>query len=428
MASMMTMLRVVLAAVAVFAATLMTPSAAWAIDTLELKDGRSLEGTVVREVDGYVWFRYRIGGIEQETMFSPDQITKLTKDAESKPAGEEGVKPADKSGSKARRSGAPRAAIITLGEAGDKDMVGIYMTAKALKDAIPLLEADDVDVVVFLINSGGGALIEIQKLSDVIHNEYKPRFRTVAWIKSAISAAAMTAHCLEEIYFMPNGNYGACTGWYGALQAVEGRQLEEVLYMMEKISARGNHPKEIMRSMQIMEPLSATIDETGVVHWYQDETSGEHVVNPEGRILTFNAVQAEKFKFSRGTAATLDELTKLMGYTELEWVGQNKPGFGYPISKAEELQMTFRDRTFRDQEATEEYFTTYLNAIGMAQNEQDRQKRGALVNKARQSLERMKRMVRNNPAFMLFVFNMVTEEQFDLWVEQQEELLRRLMR
>ena len=49
-------------------------------------------------------------------------------------------------------------------------------------------------------------------MSDVIHEQYKKKFRTVAWIDSAISAAAMTAHCLEEIYFTPQGNYGAARG------------------------------------------------------------------------------------------------------------------------------------------------------------------------------------------------------------------------
>src|SRR5690606_34230378 len=141
----------------------------------------------------------------------------------------------------------PRIAVISLGEGGDKDMVGLFMTAEALKRAIPLLEKDNVTDVVFRIQSGGGALLEIQKLSDVIHNEFKPRFRVVAWIKSAISAAAMTAHCIEDIYFTSDGNYGACTGWYGQLTAVKGRDLEEVLYMMEKISARGKHDPKIMR-------------------------------------------------------------------------------------------------------------------------------------------------------------------------------------
>src|SRR5262249_52973060 len=147
--------------------------------------------------------------------------------------------------------------------------------------------------------------------------------------------------------------------WGGALEAVKGRGLEQVLIMMEKISARGNHPKEIMRAMEISSDdsimselqiappsgaLSASIDPNGDVHWYQDSTSGQTILNPKGeiKILTFNAHEAEKFKFSRGTAATKEDLARLMGYTEVEWVGKAKPGYLWPVSKAEERQIQWR--------------------------------------------------------------------------------------
>src|ERR1041384_4869288 len=138
-------------------------------------------------------------------------------------------------------TGVPRAAVISLGD-HDKEMVGQFITADSLDRCIPLLEKEHIDIVAIRINSGGGALLEIQKLSDEIEFKFKPKFRTVAWIEHAISAAAMTAHCMEEIYLMPGASYGACTGWYGQLTAVKGRDLQEVLYMMEKISARGKHP------------------------------------------------------------------------------------------------------------------------------------------------------------------------------------------
>lgn len=402
------------------------PGQAFADDVVTLKDGRVLRGEIVREVDGYIWLKFKVGGIESTQMLAPNEVTKIERDAARPDAApDEAVKPADKPEPKARGMNAtPRAAVITLGEGGDKDMVGLYMTAEALRRAIPLLEADNVDIVVFRINSGGGALLEIQRLSDVIHNEYKPRFRTVAWIESAISAAAMTAHCLEEIYFTPEGNYGACTGWYGALTAVSGRGLEEVLDMMRKISARGGHDPKIMRSMQILEPLSATIDENGDVSWYQS-TDGQFLVNPADKILTFNSQNALKFKFSRGTAKTLDDLTKAMQLQEVEWVGEVKKGYAWPICRAEQLQIDFRQRTFVDGERIGVYITNYVTAVEAAQSEQDPKERGKFINRARKALDQLKAMVKNNPNNALFVFGRLQKE-WDEWVEQQEELLRRL--
>ncbi|MCK6476610.1 MAG: hypothetical protein L6Q35_07240, partial [Phycisphaerales bacterium] len=46
-------------------------------DTLKLKDGRTLEGTVTKEVDGYIWFKYKVGELEQEKLFAPADIIQL---------------------------------------------------------------------------------------------------------------------------------------------------------------------------------------------------------------------------------------------------------------------------------------------------------------------------------------------------------------
>ncbi|MCC6676689.1 MAG: hypothetical protein IT436_06055 [Phycisphaerales bacterium] len=405
-----------------------------ASDKITLKDGRVLEGTVTRELQGYVWFKVSVGGIEQEFTFGPDEVVKLERDAQSTPKPED-AKPADNAnpGAEARKSGVPRLAILTL-----QGMVGMEMAAKPLEDAIDDLKKEGVTDVILKVNSGGGFLLEIQRISDVIHNKYKKEFRTVGWIESAISAAAMSSHCLEEIYFLPNGNYGACTGWSGALTAVKGRELEGVLLMMEKISARGNHPKEIMRAMQISADaqelstlgiappsgaLSASIDPDGDVHWYQDSTSGQFVLNPKGeiKILTFNANEAERFKFSRGTAATKDDLARLMGYTEVEWVGKQKPGYLWPVSKAEERQIKWREEVTDANTRFGQYVTQYQTAIANALASQDKQGRGSFVNRARQALDILRQIARKHPNFV-FLYNLTPE-----WFQEQEEFLRKLM-
>jgi len=305
--------------------------------------------------------------------------------------------------------------------------VGEYMTAKALHDAIPKLKEDGVEIVVLLINSGGGYAFEVQRLSDVIHDELKKEFRVVAWIHSAISAAAMTAHCLDEIYFMPEGNYGACTMFGGQLVAAKGYQLEVVLQQMERISARGNHDSKIMRSMQITEPLSATIDPNGDVTWFQDETSGQGVVNRKGKILTFDAPTAQRFKFSKGTAANVEELGKLMGFQEVDWVGAKKPGKPYPISKAEEMQIAFRDKVFTDSRKTNQYFNDLNADFAAAKAEPDRAQRAKFVNRVRDSLSKIKSMIKTNPNFMLTVLNLEDEKAYKEWYENIEYELRRLM-
>lgn len=432
------------AAMAVAAAGAFAPGA-FADDKIIMNDGRVFEGEILREVDGYIWIQVGSGGLARPELLALADIKEVVRDtppveANAGPANKPKTttlampdenKPAASKPVASSAGTATRAAIITLGESGGKDMVGLFMTAHVLKEIKPVLQKENIDVVVFLINSGGGALLEIQRLSDVIEEEYKSPdgFRTVAWIESAISAAAMTAHSIEEIYFMPEGNYGACTGYSGALKAMKGRDLEQVIFMMEKISARGSHGDDgtIMKAMQHFDyPLSCNIDENGDVSWHQNE-EGEFLVNPEGRILTFDSQTALKYGFSNGTAETLNELEALMKIGEVEWVGREVKGFFYPISKAEEINMRFRDKTFDDQERANEYFLIYQAAIGLATSQQDKKTRGMFVGKARSQLNAIVAMVRNNPNLALFVMGM-TNEQFDQWVADQRQLLKDLMR
>lgn len=414
-------------------------------DTLRLKDGRVLEGTVAREQGGYVWFKYKIGSLEKTDMFSPADIVKLEKGTAATPPPAAPVKPATNTppstpasnpaappapsaaepanAAAPKNAGAPRAAILTLGESNNRHMVGLYVTADALERALPALEKDKVEVVVLRVNSQGGYLSEIQKISDVIEYKYKPKFRVVGWIESAISAAAMSSHCLEEIYFTPKGNYGACTGWSGNLIAVKGRDLEDVLYMMEKISARGKHDLAIMRSMQIMDPLSCNINENGDVQWFQND-AGSFIVNEKERVLTFNSETAAKYKFSRGTAENIEQLTKLMGYAELNWVGKQIPGVPYPVSEAEELQRSFRKKTADDLLLLQQYWTVYQTSVEVARQSQPAD-RGKFIARARTQLDNIKKMVKNNPNLGYFQLNLGPDE-FEEWVEQREKELRDL--
>lgn len=427
------------AAALVMGVTMMMTSPARAADRLTLSDGTVLEGTVIREIDGNVWLKYTIAGVEQTKMFTASEYKKLERDA---PAGEKKDesapvvdKPSGKQPQANPKPGVPRAAVVTLGETRDEkqgDMVGIYMTAYALEQMMPMLEEqvgnDGTGVVVLRVNSGGGALLEIQKISDVLHEKYKKKFRTVGWIDSAISAAAMSSLCLEEIYFSEKANFGACTGWYGNLTAVKGIELERVLIMMEKISARGGYDPLIMRSMQITVPLSATRLPNGEMKFFPDETSGEIIVNRNNEILTFNAHSALKVGFSKGTASTLDELTKAMGYTELQWVGEDTPGSLYPISKAEKWNIAYRKQAKTDEDRTQEYFASYQLNMQAAASENTREGRAKFIGRARQALEKIKAMVRNNPNFILFALNMPNEEEYKKFLAEQEKIMRDMMR
>ncbi len=389
-------------------------------DVVKLKDGRELKGTIVKEQNGYIWLDLGIG---QELFLSPDKIEEIIRASDAPiPTGNEPAlnATAEAKGEKAWEHvpGVTRAAVITA-----EGMVGMSMAAKPLREAIPMLEAEGVNLVVYKINSGGGLLLEIQQLSDVLELEYKPKFQLVAWIDSAISAAAMTGLTIENVYFMPKGNFGAATGWSGQLVAMKGRGLEDVYYKMEKISARGGKDPQIIKAMQHHFELSYDInEETGEVKFYQDLT-GQHILNNGAEILTLNAITAEQCGFSAGTAGTLQELQALLEKSvgEIVWVGEDVEGIPFPICKAEEHQRKYREEVHYQETRLDEVGIKYEmelnNARGVPVNS-----RGGFLKRAESYLARIKQMVKINPN--LGLLNNITDD----WFAQQEEIIRNLRR
>jgi hypothetical protein len=416
------------AAMALCAVTLFGTTFAFAADKVTMKDGTVYEGEIVREGDSFLYIKVKVGAIEREQFVTKDQVTKIERESDTAPkTGDAATTPTGGASSDAKAgdkpaSGATRVAFLNFGPPAEwngavGDMVGGTISAKAWDDAVPLLEKDKVDVVVVVINSGGGALMELERFHKVFEEKYKKKFRTVAWVESAISAAAMSPWVLEEFYMMPNGNIGACTGWYGPLIAMKGIELEFVLRMMAEASRLAGRDPKIMRSMQILEPLSADVDpDTGKVSWYQDTTSGKYLVNDAVRILTFNASDAVKFKFAKAIAETKDELVKAMGINEWEEAGKQATDFiNNHMKTADQTEKRFR-----------EVVQKYITAIEFAQGAQDDEQRGAQVGRARKFLAEMRRAVKVNPNFVYFLADQVGRPLDDEFFREQEEMLDEL--
>ena len=416
---------VLAAAVIAMAVVFATPSASFAADKVTLKDGTVLEGKITREGEGFLFIKIKIGSIEQEKLVATSDIKTIERDGAAKdPKSADDAKdkkdPAvagdAKAGeSKPAHSGATRVAILNFGPPSswqDKigNTVGLEISVKAFADVVPKLEKAKVDVVVIRVNSGGGLGLEVPKFQELFEKVYKPKFRTVAWIESAISAAAMSPYVIEEIYFLPEGNLGACTGWYGNLQNVEGVDLEEMLIMMEHASALGKRDPKIMRSMQIQEPLSCNIDPvTGEVTWFQD-TSGQYLVNQPHTILTFNAKDALRYKFAAGIAATKEELAKAMGLSEVEWVAQDATDYvDQNMRECDKSEKTFQNA-----------YEKFAIAYNLAAQIQDCKARGSQIAIARRYLSEMRRLTNVNPNFGLM--RGVDED----WFRQRDEELRKL--
>lgn len=398
-------------------------------DKLHLKDGRVLDGKIVRQGEGFVFFKHKVGSVDTEELFTTDQVAKIEKTdaAADAAASDESAKKDDPKSGEAKKddaskpaddhkkSGATKMVLLNFGPPREwqgryESMVGIHVNFEAFKNAAEQLKKKDVDVVVIRVNSGGGMSYEMPRFQDLFENVYKKNWRTVAWIDQAISAAAMSPWPIEEYYFFPEGKMGACTEFtMNDMKASSGGKLELILARMEMASGWGKKNPAIMRAMQIQEPLSADIDQQGNVIWRQDE-DGQYLLNPKGQVFTINSNQAIKFKFAQGIASTKEELVSAMKIHEAEWVAQDVTD--YVANNIKENHVA--DKRF------EEIITKYEQAVSLAASLPDRERRSTQISIARRHLAEIQHAYKVNPNYGLI------RGIDDDWFRGQERRLKEL--
>ncbi len=312
-----------------------------------------------------------------------------------------------------------RVAILNFGPPTEwneavEDTVGVQITARAFQGAVPLLQADNVEVVVVRVNSSHGAVVEAERFVDVWETQFKSRFRTAAWVDTAQWVGAVAVYPLAEVYFTPDGTMGdACPPF--ELEVPPIADFDAWLALGARISILGGHDPKIMRSMQIQDPLSATIDpNTGEVKWYQG-LSGEAVVNPRMHVLTLTAADAVKFKFARGIASTKEELVKAMGLQEVEWAGQ---------AAADLVDNSMKEADRTNKKLIEVYiqYEIALAAARSQSGEERRALREASLTRAREHLAEIRQMKAADPIFA------VVYPLGRYWFEEQERVLRVLLK
>jgi len=166
-------------------------------------------------------------------------------------------------------------------------------------------------IIVLIIDSNGGLVIESEKITDTIW-DLKKRHRVIAWVKKAISAGCATAMVCDEIYFMTEGTAGSVTTLVGDRSASEEEAKKGIEFLAE-IARRAGYSPHIARSMKLKKYI-CTYDkdpETGEVTFYGDR-SGEHMLSDEEHNLTFNSSVALDCGFSKGTADTEEDLAKFL--------------------------------------------------------------------------------------------------------------------
>lgn len=183
-------------------------------------------------------------------------------------------------------------------------------------------------IIVILFDSHGG----LASAMEGIHNsilDLKKRHRVVAWIKTAISAAAASSLACDEIYFMTEGTLGAMTAFAGTVSLKEDK-LQAWLDLAGSFMENGGRSPYIAHAM-ITAPALLSYDkdpETGKVTWYND-LSGQHALSNKTTNLVFTSSVAVDSGFADGIADTGEELAKLLDLSEWREIDD----YGRSISK-----------------------------------------------------------------------------------------------
>lgn len=310
---------------------------ALADDVIVLKNGKTYHGEVLEETKDIVRMKVDVSGIIQTYVFWKDDVKTLTRNAVDEKTDNETNSP--KTGAKTSDSKTGDQAAKPADLVNKKVFVipmhgGVGETFRQdkLKEAIDAARPFKPDVIVLEINSPGGALSEVYKLRDYI-SEVRDEFRIVVWIKSAISAAAMTSMMCREMYFMKEGHIGAATAWHmtsSGAEALTGPGLDEWLNDAKDFSAAAGYDPKVTQAMIVNSfILTADVEELPDgerrVTFYDYYKEGAEVLCREGEILTLTASQALRYNISLGTVDDKEEfahMLNLSGWVEVSDKGR----------------------------------------------------------------------------------------------------------
>lgn len=195
-----------------------------------------------------------------------------------------------------------------------REVIGVHVTAQAIRDALALVPPDEPPALVILkIDSRGGMLREVPRISDLITNEIDDDTRVVAWSDAAISAAALAALSCPEIVMEPGGTLGAAVTYAvkdGRPTALTGEELDRALQVGAEVARRTGRDPRLVRAMQTPTPLSYDLESDAPV--LRDDTSGQFALSDDSSILTLNSERAVELGVAVGTATSAAQLLHLL--------------------------------------------------------------------------------------------------------------------
>ncbi len=270
-------------------------TATFAEDTLKLKDGRTLTGRLVSDDGKTVVFETHHRGMRVKGNYPKSSVASISRED---------------------AAGPTYYALPIIGAIGRQNDKDPYITADLFRTALAEVRRSKPDYVVLVIDSPGGGLDEMQKIIEVIGDN--PDLRFVAYVKRAISAAAIIALRCPTVCMASGGTMGGAVpfkmGPDGTPQLIEEKFQSILRAEFRRAAEQGGHSPLIAQAMMDidLELLVTSRDGKPLVI---EPTNGVNAtpIKRKGRILTLTADEAKSCGVSIGTAATIEEIAPLLG-------------------------------------------------------------------------------------------------------------------
>ncbi|MFJ8067778.1 nodulation protein NfeD [Peribacillus sp. NPDC096447] len=167
-----------------------------------------------------------------------------------------------------------------------------------LERALTTAEADDADLVVFEVNTPGGAVDAAGEIAKLLSDS---PIKTVAYVNNrALSAGAYISLSADEIYMVPSATMGSAAVIDSTGNAA-GKKAQSYWLAAMKTAAEQNGRDPIYA--QAMADVDIDLPEYGA---------------EKGKLLTFTAEQAKKAGYSEGTVSGKAELYSILGVEDAD--------------------------------------------------------------------------------------------------------------
>ncbi len=389
-------------------------------DSLVTTDGRTLTGKVVHRSVDKITFEIRCGSSSMRMDFPLEKVAKLTEGADepapaapavpavySKPAAAPApalvvpavVQPALPKPAVYEAPAAPPAAVAAAQDAQPlaplrnayftipiRGEIGLYVTADQVRQGLAMARKARAGVVVLEVDSGGGSTEECARIVELLADAQKDT-RIVAYVKRAISAAAIVSVACKEIYVDERAVIGGALA-FQMLPDGTPADVEEKMQSIWRATCRtaaetGGHQPLLAEAMMDLGIGLSIITKDGKPR--VEEGDAGTVLKRKGKLLTMTAKETLASGLADGQANCYDGLGVRLGMSGWKSAGReaeelherNRKEVDAGLKKLEQLETTFNTQISkaRDGSSRQEVAASIAGAVATMRQIHDLSKR-----------------------------------------------------